>query len=111
MPRFTHRFLALTVLAGSLAGCTGVVPSNYQGKWSCSDITLGSRSVRIDIDGNSVSWAQMSMMPAWKAEVEKISPDGSGHFLHLKGGPYGMVKVETGGRGLVIERYQCAKAL
>ncbi|MBR2689359.1 MAG: hypothetical protein IKE42_16040 [Aquamicrobium sp.] len=111
MPGVLYRVVCVAALAGVLTGCGGIVPKGYQGKWSCTGPTLGfGQFLRIDIDGSTVSWSKMSMMPAWKAEVEQVSPDGDGHWLHLKGGPYGMVRAAMRPGGITLEGYRCSAA-
>lgn len=106
-----YRLSTLALMAAFLSGCTGIVPSGYRGKWSCTDTVVASNpSLRIEISGSTVSWPRTSMMPAWTAEVEGVSPDGDGHWLQLKGGPYGMLRIAMRPGGITLERFRCSAA-
>lgn len=111
MPGVSYRVFCVAALAGVLTGCGGIVPKGYQGKWSCTGPTLAlGQFFRIEIDHDSVGWSKMSMTPAWRAAVDKVTPDGDGHWLHLKSGPYGMVRAAMRPGGITLEGYRCSPA-
>ena len=88
MPGVSYRVFCVAALAGVLTGCGGIVPKGYQGKWSCTGPTLAlGQCFRIEIDHDSVGWSKMSMTPAWRAAVDRVTPDGDGHWLHLEKRP------------------------